>query len=218
MSSLTNHHVLITAGPTIEMIDPVRFLSNRSSGRLGYALAAAAQRRGARVTLISGPTHVPVPRGVTLVPVQSALDMQRACRRHAPRAQLIIMTAAVADFRAQKISAHKIKKGTRRTLQLRLVRTPDLLAELCRRRRANQFIAGFALESRALLAAAQKKIRSKGCDVIVANTPDAINAITQRVTLLWPDGTHETLPALTKPQLARALLDRFYGRVVPETI
>lgn len=197
--------MLITAGPTVEPLDPVRFLSNRSSGRLGYALARVARDRGARVTLVSGPTNLPPPRGVRTIAVGTARQMLCACRQAAPRADVMLMCAAVADYRPRTQRRHKIKKRGARTLQLTLVPNPDILASLGRRKRRGQVLVGFALETRNVLRHARKKLRAKRCDLIVANTAHAIGSAHQRAVLLTPHHTTR-LPTLTKTALARKIL------------
>lgn len=162
-------HLVITAGPTREALDPVRFLSNESSGRMGWALARAARRRGARVTLVHGPTGLPAPRGVRDVPVVSARDMLAAARRAARTADAVIGAAAVADWRPLRAARGKIKKGGRAPV-LRLTANPDILKTLARGRRGGRpRIAGFALETDRLLARARRKMREKDVDVMVAN-------------------------------------------------
>lgn len=203
--ALAGTRILITAGPTVEPIDPVRFISNRSSGRLGYALARVARDRGARVTLVSGPTALPPPHGVRFVGITTARQMHRVCLRAAMRADLILMCAAVADYRPRATLRHKIKKHGTRTLRLTLVPNPDILADLGRRKRRGQVLVGFALETRGLLRHARKKLRAKRCDLIVANTADAIAGTHQRAVLLTPHHTTH-LPPLTKTALARRIL------------
>lgn len=210
MGILSGQRILITAGPTYEAIDPVRFLGNRSSGRLGYELARAARQRGAHVTLISGPTTLARPRSIRFIPVVSAREMARACRAYAPHADIIIMSAAVADYRPARVARHKLKKGIRRCT-LDLVPNPDILATLCRRRRPGQIIVGFALESRHLITQAQRKLRRKGCDLIVANHTVALGAVAQRATIILPNTPPFNLPITTKAILARRLLEIIAG-------
>lgn len=206
MGRLSSYRIVISAGPTWEMIDPVRFLSNRSSGQLGYALARVAHAHGAKVTLISGPTALRPPHGVHVQQVVSAREMYRACMRAARTADIIIMTAAVADYRPTRLRRQKIKKrGTTTRLTLELTRNPDILATLCRRRRRGQYIVGFALESEHLLRNARTKLRHKGCDCIIANAVPAIGTKRHRVTIIEQDGKTHPLPALSKIQLARRL-------------
>lgn len=177
---------LITAGGTREYIDPVRFISNASSGRMGYALAATALKAGHEVTLISAPTALKPPAGATLVAVESAAEMFAAVKEHFPRCDCLIMAAAVSDFTPARPSKTKIKKvqgGPRPTLQLRLKPTPDILRWAGRQRRVctahrSKIVVGFALEDRNLRNNAERKMRDKQLDMIVANTPAAINAST----------------------------------------
>ncbi len=170
---------LITAGGTREYIDPVRFISNASSGRMGYALATAALKAGHDVTLVSAPTALRPPAGAKLIAVESAREMFAAVKEHFARCDCLIMAAAVADFTPAKPSKTKIKKeagGPRPTLQLKP--TPDILRWAGRHKRASQVVGGFALEDRDLRANAEHKMRDKRLDMIVANTPAAINATT----------------------------------------
>lgn len=207
MRRLSSYRILISAGPTWEMIDPVRFLSNRSSGQLGYALARVAHAHGAQVTLISGPTALRAPHGVHVQQVVSAREMYRACLRAARTADIIIMAAAVADYRPTRLWRQKIKKrGTATRLTLELTRNPDILATLCQRRRRGQYIVGFALESQHLLRHARTKLRHKGCDCIIANAVPAIGAKRHRVTIIERDGTLHPLPILSKLQVAKRIL------------
>lgn len=206
MGRLSPYRIVISAGPTWEMIDPVRFVSNRSSGQLGYALARVAHAHGAQVTLISGPTALQAPRGVHVQHVVSAREMYRACLRAARTADIIIMAAAVADYRPTRLRRQKIKKrGTTTRLTLELARNPDILATLCQRRRPGQHIVGFALESQQLMRHARTKLRHKGCDCIIANAVPAIGAKRHRVTIIERNGKTRPLPALSKIQLARRL-------------
>ncbi len=166
------YRLLITAGPTREPIDPVRFISNHSTGTLGYTLARMASGRGHKVTLISGPTELATPKGVQRVDVETASEMEQAVVRAFPRADALIMGAAVADFRPIRVASQKIKRsgvaGSLRLWQLELVENPDIVAEAARQRKANQVIVGFALETERLLPNARNKLKSKGLDAIVA--------------------------------------------------
>src|SRR5439155_463569 len=157
---------LITAGPTREPIDPVRYISNRSSGKMGYGLAAAALRRGAQVTLIAGPTQITPPPGAVFVPVQTAEEMREAVLQHLSSATVVIKAAAVADYRAKHPSAAKIKG--KRDLTLELTPNPDILAEVAGRR-TGAFIVGFAAETHDVAANARAKLESKGIDMLIAN-------------------------------------------------
>lgn len=202
--------VLVTAGPTREHIDPVRFISNPSSGKMGYALAEAAASRGADVTLVSGPTRLEAPSGVNRIEVTSAADMYEAVMQRAD-ADLVLMAAAVADYAPAEPSSHKEKKseGERK---LRLRRTRDILAELGEGKRDHQILVGFAMETRDGLENARTKIQSKNLDWIVLNHINVEGAgfgvDTNRVTLLRRDGVPEDLPLMSKRDVAEAVLDR----------
>lgn len=220
-NSLRNKHILITAGPTWEMIDPVRFLSNRSSGLMGFEIAMAAVRAGAKVTLITGPApnryRLPVAlhrQQVTgtccVIPVVSAREMYRACLKHFPKCDIAIMTAAVSDYRPAAIARQKIKKGPK-TLTLKLVKNPDILAALGRRKKPNQLLVGFALESRNILQYAKDKLRRKNCDLIVANPIPTLGGLTNIATIVYKDGRVCQLPHLTKRRLAVRLLKEIIG-------
>ena len=209
-SPLSGKRVLVSAGPTRESIDPVRFLTNHSTGTMGFALAAAAQRRGAHVTLVSGPTDLDTPPGVTRTDVVTADEMYEAVLRHSD-ADVVIMAAAVADYAPADSSPSKIKKSETE-LVLRLRKTRDILAELGRRKRKGQTLVGFALETDDVLANAQKKLESKNLDWIVANNLREAGAgfgkETNRVTLIRRDGHREELPLDSKHAVAEAILDR----------
>ncbi|HSG25611.1 MAG TPA: bifunctional phosphopantothenoylcysteine decarboxylase/phosphopantothenate--cysteine ligase CoaBC [Anaerolineales bacterium] len=214
---LEGRKIIVTAGGTQEPIDPVRFISNRSSGKQGYALAQAALDLGAQVTLISTPTGLPVPAGAELVQTDSAAEMLAAVQEHTRDADALLMAAAVADFRPADISAHKIKKeDTAPTLELS--RTADILLEIGKQKQATGFprlMIGFAAESEDLLANAQKKLKAKQLDLIAANdisAPDAgFGVDTNRITLLFPDGTQEPLPLIDKQEVADAILQKVAG-------
>lgn len=213
-------HILITAGPTWEMIDPVRFLSNRSSGLMGFELATAAAKMGAKVTLVTGPVTLAEPKGITVIRVVGAREMYRECIKHFPKCDIAIMTAAVSDYRPAKVERHKIKKCldtppargmTNKSMTLKLIRNPDILATLGRRKKHHQLVVGFALESRNLLAYAQEKLRRKNCDMIVANPVPAIGSPTNTATLLHKDGHVCKLPRLTKRQLSSRILKEIFS-------
>ena len=208
---LRGKHVLVTAGPTREAFDPVRFISNHSTGTMGYAVAAAAARRGARVTLVSGPTTLPEPAGTTRIDVTTAEEMHAAVQHHAPDADVVVMAAAVADYAPVEVSASKIKK-TADEMTLRMRRTPDILAALGRDRRPGQTLVGFAMETDDGPANARHKLEAKNLDLIVLNLlnePGAgFGTTTNRVTLLYRDGREETLPLMPKADVAGAILDR----------
>lgn len=205
---------LVTAGPTREYIDPVRFISNDSSGRMGYALAAAAIRRGHRVTLVHGPVALPPVRHARMIAVVSARDMLRACRAQWPDADVLIMAAAVADYAPAQPSRRKIK-GSRTQRVLRLRPNPDVLASLARGRRRDQLAIGFALEDRSGRRNARGKLAAKRLDAIVLNTPRAINATESSVQVLDREGWVR-LPQAGKARTARtliALIERLAERV-----
>ncbi len=201
---------MITAGPTQEPIDPVRHISNRSSGKTGFALAEAAQKRGAKVILVSGPTHLPVPAGVTCIRVQTALEMRQAVLDHFAQSDLVIKTAAVSDFRPQHMATEKVKKQDAE-LSIPLERNPDILAELGQHKQG-QVLVGFAAETEDLLANAQQKVQSKRLDFIVVNdvSDPAIGFASDdnRVHILDAAGQIEELPTMRKTHLADRILDR----------
>ena len=201
--------VLITAGPTREYLDPVRFLSNPSTGRMGYAMAQAAARRGAQVLLISGPTALETPVGVKRIDVVSAAEMYRETLRWAGRYPIIIMTAAVADYRAAQVKKHKMKKKPAKSLQLKLVRTQDILAVLGQRKTANQYLVGFAAETKGLVRAARRKLEDKNLDLIVANPVNHGRGFAEshnEATLIFADGRTRKLARQSKARLAERIL------------
>ena len=198
-------NVLITAGPTREYLDPVRYLSNASTGRMGAALAEAAKGAGHRVTLILGPAEVRPPEVDDLVRVTSAREMFDAVEARFEACDALLAAAAVADYRPAAPSAEKIRKGTAR-LTLDLEPTPDILAEMSRRRRPGQVLVGFCLESEDLQARARAKREAKGLDLVVANPPAAVGADRQDALLIRRDGASDHLTAVTKAELAEAIL------------
>ncbi len=201
---LAGTHVLVTAGPTREMLDPVRYLTNYSTGKMGYALAKKASLLGAQVTLISGPTQLRPFHGVRLIKVQTAGQMYEAVMAHYERSQVIVKSAAVADFRPKETQRDKIKKQTA-DLTLELERTADILAELGAKK-GGRLLIGFAAETRDVLDYAKEKIVKKNLDMIVANDlklPGAGFAHdTNVVSLLFPDGSSKKLPIMTKEEVA----------------
>ena len=207
---LAGKHVLVTAGPTREMVDPVRFLSNRSSGKMGYAIVEAAARRGARVTLVSGPVALERPRGVETVPVTSTLDLYREVTERAKSADLVIQAAAPADFRPLEAARHKIKK-TGEGMTLQLTPNPDVAAQLGRDKHEGQVLVAFAAETDDLIANARKKLDKKNADMVVANDVTQPGAgfagDTNRVTLVTRSDARE-LPLMSKRDVADAILDR----------
>jgi len=220
--SLAGARVLVTAGGTRERLDAVRVLANRSSGKMGFAVAAEAARRGAEVVLVAAPCALPTPAGVRRVNVESALEMREAVRAEAPGAAVVVMSAAVADFRPARPQSHKIKKeelAEDAGLHIELLRNPDILAELCAARPApapgappTPIVVGFAAESRDLLAAARRKLARKGCDLLVANDirqpGGGFESDENAVVLLDAAGGAEELPRLPKSQVAAHLWDR----------
>jgi phosphopantothenoylcysteine decarboxylase/phosphopantothenate--cysteine ligase len=207
---LAGKHVLVTAGPTREPIDPVRFISNPSSGKMGYALARAAEYRGARVTLISGPVDLPPPPDVEWVGVETVDDMAAAVFARQEQADVVIKVAAVSDYRPAVSQDHKIKKGADR-MQLDLVRTTDILKTLGERKRAGQILVGFAAETRDMEAYARRKLADKHLDMIAANLigpPDSgFGADTNRMTLYLADGRKTVLDVMDKHAVAHRILD-----------
>jgi phosphopantothenoylcysteine decarboxylase/phosphopantothenate--cysteine ligase len=213
---MAGQEVLITAGPTREPLDPARFLSNRSSGKMGYALARTAKRRGATVTLISGPVALEPPPGVTFVRVETALDMAEAVSRYAAAASIVVKAAAVADFRAAAFSAQKIKKTVIEPL-LELAANPDILAALGRNRRPDQLLIGFAAESGNHEAEGKRKLMAKKADLIVVNdilgSSTGFNADTNQVTLITMENV-ETLELLSKEETADQIWDKAMSLLV----
>ena len=214
-ASLAGWEVLVTAGPTREPIDPVRFLSNPSTGAMGYALAAEAARRGAGVVLVSGPTHLAAPGAVQIVRVTTHAEMRAAALEHARGKDAVIMAAAVGDYRAAEALPSKIKK-TSPAWSLPLVRTEDILHEIALRRDGGTLLVGFALETERVEENARAKLAAKDLDWIVANNPlepgAGFGTGTNRVTVLGRDGERLEYPALDKPELARRLWDLFAAR------
>ncbi len=211
---LEGEAILVSAGGTREPIDSVRYLSNRSSGKMGFEVAAEAARRGARVVLVAGPASLATPPGVHRIDVVTALEMRDAILAEFEAATVAVMAAAVADFRAARPRESKIKKedlveGSGLTLEL--TRNPDILAELCQRK-GSRVVVGFAAESHDLMESARRKIARKGCDLLVANDisgeTSAFDSDDNAVVFVWPDGQIEELPFLPKRQVASQLLDR----------
>ena len=209
ISPMTGRQVLITAGPTREAIDPVRYVGNRSSGRMGYALAQALVGRGARVLLVSGPTALPAPAGVELVRVESAREMHQAVMSRIAGQDLFVATAAVADYRVADPAPAKIKKG-QAELTLRLVRNPDILADVAALREG-PFTVGFAAETERVEEQALDKLRAKGLDMIAANQVGGTHGGFERednaLTVIRRDGRVDRLPLMPKARLAEALTD-----------
>ncbi|HZF66418.1 MAG TPA: bifunctional phosphopantothenoylcysteine decarboxylase/phosphopantothenate--cysteine ligase CoaBC [Gemmatirosa sp.] len=210
-SALAGRRVLVTAGPTREAIDPVRYISNHSSGRMGVAIAAAAWRRGAEVSLIAGPLQVPTPAGVRVTAVETTDAMAATVAAELPHADVLVMAAAPADFRPAQAAVQKMKRGSGGTT-LELAPTADILAGTRALRREGAVIVGFALETTDLEANARKKLAAKDLDLIVLNDatePGAgFGVETNRVTLLARDGAVDALPLMAKADVADAILDR----------
>lgn len=205
---LAGRHVVVSAGPTEEPLDPARHITNRSSGKMGYAIAEAARDRGAHVTLITGPTALPNPPGVELRRIRTALELFQAVQQATGVADALIMAAAPADFRPAAVAAQKIKKGAEESMTVELLKNPDILAGT-----TGSFIkVGFAAESEALLNNARSKLSAKGLHLIVANditaTDSGFDVDTNRVTLVDRDGGVEELPLLLKSEVADRILDR----------
>lgn len=210
LTPLNGKRVLITAGPTREALDPIRFISNHSTGTMGYELAAAAQELGASVTLVSGPTHLTPPHGVSCIPVTSAAEMAEHVfqRQHA---DIIIMAAAVGDYTPAQVAEQKIKKASG-TLSIELKRTTDILAELGKKKRADQLLVGFALETENLVSNATKKLKSKNADWIILNSPnkegEGFGTATNKVTMIHREGSQIPLPLMSKKEVARLIFEQ----------
>jgi len=206
--TLTGTRVLVSAGPTYEDIDPVRFIGNRSSGKMGFALAQAAAEQGAQVQLIAGPVHLPTPAGVLRTDVRGAREMRAAVMQQIPQCDIFVSAAAVGDYRPAEVAAHKIKKQGR-ALQLELAENPDILAEVGALKK-KPFLVGFAAETQELEKYARAKLERKKVDLIAANRVGAGNgfdACDNELLLLWPGGK-EHLARADKLELARRLLAR----------
>jgi phosphopantothenoylcysteine decarboxylase/phosphopantothenate--cysteine ligase len=208
---LSGRTVLVTAGPTREPVDPVRVISNRSSGRMGMALAGAAWRRGANVIVIAGPTAVPAPHGTDWIRVETAEEMAAAVRTALPESDVLFMAAAVADFRPADSATSKIKRADGAP-SIEFIPAPDILAETRAQRPDSLVAVGFALETGEGVSEAKRKLDSKGLDLIVLNRADEEGAgfevATNRVTLIARDGTADELPLMSKDEVAEHLLDR----------
>ncbi|MCD8218150.1 MAG: bifunctional phosphopantothenoylcysteine decarboxylase/phosphopantothenate--cysteine ligase CoaBC, partial [Clostridiales bacterium] len=206
---LDGKKILVTAGPTQETIDPVRYITNHSTGKMGYAIAQEAMLRGAEVTLITGPCALEPPMFVDVCPVVSAQDMYEAVTSRQQETDIIIMTAAVADYRPSTVSDEKIKK-TDGSLSIPLTRTTDILKTLGERKRPGQFLCGFSMETRNMLENSRAKLAKKNLDMIVANNLKVAGAgfgtDTNVVTLITPDSEKE-LPLMSKREVAACILD-----------
>lgn len=203
--------ILITAGPTIEPIDPIRYISNYSTGRMGFELARAAKKRNYNVILISGPTLLSPPKGVRFISIKTALDMRRAVLKFIKSADYVVMAAAISDYRPTIVSKKKIKKLSRKTFSLKLIRNPDILAELGKRKRG-RILVGYSLETERPIKNAKKKLRSKDLDMIVVNkigrrfNPFGPGA--KDVAIIDRRGIIETLRDASKAKISSFLLDR----------
>jgi phosphopantothenoylcysteine decarboxylase/phosphopantothenate--cysteine ligase len=213
--SLKGIRILVTAGGTREAIDPVRYIGNRSSGKMGYAIAAAAAKRGAVVTLVSGPVALTAPAGVNVIRVESALQMREAALSVFSAVDIVIKAAAVADYRPESAADQKIKK-TSEVMMVTLTKNPDILAELGKLK-TGQFLVGFAAETQELAANALEKLRRKNLDMLVANDvtlPGAgFESETNIVKIFSKDGSVEELPQMSKTELAGVLLDRIEDKL-----
>jgi phosphopantothenoylcysteine decarboxylase/phosphopantothenate--cysteine ligase len=195
---------LVTAGPTHEYLDTVRFISNASSGKMGYALAEVAERRGAEVILISGPTNITPPEGVKTIFVKSALDMEKEVLKHFPRCDVVIASAAVSDYRPEKREKEKIKSKIQRK-SINLIRNPDILGQLGNQKGA-KFLIGFALETRDLERDAREKLKRKNLDMIIANAPEVMSRDEATVKIFTRSGKKIFLRKMRKEKIAERIL------------
>ena len=208
---LEGETVLVTAGPTEEPLDPVRFISNRSSGKMGYALAQAAAQRGARVILVSGPVQLPEPSGVAVIHVSTAVEMRNAVMEHLADATIVVKSAAVADYHLSRVPQHKVKKTSAR-MSLDLDPTPDILAEVGQKK-GDRLLVGFAAETENLTESARQKLKAKNCDMVVANLVNqegtGFESDQNEVVLVLRTG--ETIPIARAPK--REIADRIFDQV-----
>lgn len=208
---LADISLLVTAGPTREAMDPVRFISNHSTGKMGYAIAEHAQRRGATVTLVSGPVGLEQPKDLEFVSIKSARDLRDAVISRLPNLDWVIKAAAVGDYRPATCADDKIKKKDD-DMSISLVRNPDILAEVGEKKREDQTVCGFAMETKDLIASARTKLEKKNCDMLVANNLKVAGAgfghDTNVVTMLYRDGSSESLDLMQKQEIADIILDR----------
>lgn len=205
-----NKRVLITSGPTREFLDPIRFLTNASSGQMGWALAREALRLGAQAIVVSGPVLTSPPPGARVIWVQSALQMREKTLKLSQNADAVIAVAAVVDWRLEKISVSKIKRNGEK-IRLTLLPNPDIIKEVGLARaqkgpaRSSQILVGFALETNGRTASAEKKLREKGLDMIIANSPASLSSKEIKATLIFKDGRKNSEPAMFKSRLARVI-------------
>jgi phosphopantothenoylcysteine decarboxylase/phosphopantothenate--cysteine ligase len=213
---LDGKKILVTAGPTVEPIDPVRFISNPSSGKMGFSIARAAEHRGAEVTLVSGPTHLADPMNVTTIRVRTAAEMAHQVFQLMENADVIIKSAAVSDYSPKETQAHKVKKGKSEMI-LRLQQNKDILKTLGQKKK-QQVLVGFAAETRDLKKNATQKLAEKNLDIIAGNlvgsADSGFESDTNTVTLFFKDGTAESLPTMDKLAVAHILLDRIIAKVL----
>lgn len=208
---LAGLRVLVTAGPTVERIDPVRYITNDSSGKMGYAIAEAARKRGAEVTLVTGPVHIAPPQGVQVVPITSTQDLLDAMMEHCQEQDVIIQAAAPADYRMETVAQQKIKKQSGDTLTLTLVENPDVAKAVGERKRPGQTLVGFAAETQLVRENAQKKLQSKHLDLIVANdvtAPGAGFGVDTNIVTFITQATETALPQMSKRDVADWILDK----------
>lgn len=214
---LAGRKVLITAGPTYEKIDPVRFIGNYSSGRMGFALAAEAARRGAQVTLVAGPVSLPTPEGVRRVDVESAVQMLQASEKAWGQSDIAVMCAAVADYAPAAPATHKIKREKQEVPSIALVKNPDIAATLGATKRADQLLVGFALETDDALANGADKLRRKNLDMVCVNSladPGAgFGTDTNKVTVICADGSSTPIPLKSKAEVASDIIDLLLPRL-----
>lgn len=205
--TLSQKNILITAGPTYEQIDPIRFISNYSSGKMGYALAEKSAQRGAKVSLVSGPSLLPCPYNVNLIKVSSSEEMHREVLKHFEASDVIISAAAVLDFKPKKVGEHKIKT---KNISMEFISTVDILSELGKIKKLKQVLVGFAAESENLVENAKEKLKKKNLDMIVANNiiKDRMGSDENEVCIIYKDGKIEKLPRMSKTQLADEILSR----------
>ncbi len=216
LKDLKGEKILVTAGPTREPLDPIRYITNYSSGKMGYALAIAGKRRGASVTLISGPTVLPAPRDINFIPVSSAVEMRNAVMENLNTSSIIIKAAAVADYRPSVRSDSKIKKQDD-DLVIRLERNPDIISEISKKK-GNRILVGFALETENLLENARAKLMGKNMDIIIANDVTEEGAgfgyDTNIIKILSADGEIEALPLMSKMEVADRILDSVRKKII----
>ncbi len=209
---LMGKRILVTAGPTRERLDPVRFITNHSTGKMGYAIAKAAARRGAMVTLVTGPVALPAPRFAQVIPVESAREMFEAVTSLAGEQDAVIKAAAVADYRPARVSTEKVKKSEE-DMDIPLERTDDILAWLGEHRKEGQFLCGFSMETENMLENSRKKLRKKHIDMIVANNLKVAGAgfgTDTNVVTLITEGMEEALAKMSKDEVAHKILDRIF--------